>query len=203
MDATPVEGVEVGGERGDERLALSRLHLGDPAEVQCQPTHQLHVEVALAKHPPRRLAHDREGLDREVVEGLAVVEPLLELHRHVGQRVVAQALHLGLEGTDQGHQLGQPPDLLTLAGAQDLREHTHGGPILPVPGRAEPTGALGGESGCVRLTWSLTPHSPAARVTRRHRRRGVTTAPNGTTWRASPRLRPPPTAGDAAGRAYL
>ena len=42
-----------------------------------------------------------------------------------------------------------------------------------------PTGAVS-EKGCVRLTWSLTPHSPAARVTRRHRRPGGSaTVPNG------------------------
>ncbi len=172
VHAPLVERVEVGGQGGHERLALARLHLGDPAEVQRHAAHELDVEVALAQHPPGRLAHHGKGLDQQVVEGLAGVEALPELDRLVGQRVVAQRLHLGLEVADQGHQLGQPPDLLALAGLQDLGEHAHGGSILPGREVARPTPRRCGQWGCVRLTWSLTPHSPAARVAHRHRRHG-------------------------------
>ena len=52
-------------------------------------------------------------------------------------------------------------------------------------------------SGCVRLTWSLTPHSPAARVTRRPRRPGVATGPNGTVLT---RVASSPPAPDSRGR---
>ena len=69
---SPVEGVEVDGQGGDEGLALAGLHLGDPAEVQRHAAHELHVEVALAEDAPRRLADDGEGLDQQVVERLAV-----------------------------------------------------------------------------------------------------------------------------------
>ena len=65
------ERVQVGGQRRDEGLALARLHLGDPAEVQRGAAHDLHVEVALAEHPPAGLAHGREGLGEQVVEGVA------------------------------------------------------------------------------------------------------------------------------------
>ncbi len=68
VHAVAVEGVEVGREGGDERLALAGLHFGDPPEVQGHAPHELHVEVALAQHPPGRLPHDRIGLDEEVVE---------------------------------------------------------------------------------------------------------------------------------------
>ena len=64
VHAPPVERVEVGGQGGDQGLALAGLHLGDPAEVQRHAAHELHVEVALPEHPPGRLAHDGEGLDR-------------------------------------------------------------------------------------------------------------------------------------------
>ena len=121
------EGVEVGRKGRDQRLALSCLHFCDPAEVQGHAPHELHVEVALAEHPPGRLTHDRVGLDEQVVEGLTLVEALPEFHRLLGEGVIAEALHLGLEGTDQRDELGQPSDLLTLAGAQDLREHAHEG----------------------------------------------------------------------------
>ena len=62
------ERVEVRRQRGDERLALAGLHLGDPAEVQRGAAHELHVEVALAEHPAAGLAHGRERLGEEVVE---------------------------------------------------------------------------------------------------------------------------------------
>ena len=65
------EAVEVDGQRRDEGLALARLHLGDPAEVQGGAAHELHVVVALADDPVGRLADDGEGLDQQVVEVLA------------------------------------------------------------------------------------------------------------------------------------
>ena len=99
-----------------------------------------------------------------------LLEALLELDGLVREGVVGERLHLGLEGVDERDELGEAPDLLALARLQDLGEHAHGGPILPVPASGET--ATGGDRGCVRLTWSLTPHSPAARVTRRHRRHG-------------------------------
>ena len=53
------------------------------------------------------------------------------------------------------------------------------------------------ESGCGRLTWSLTPHSPAARVTHRHRRHGgmppAQRRPHGTRRLVSARPRQPGT----------
>ncbi len=140
VHAPAVEPVEVGGQRGDEGLALAGLHLGDPAEVQRHPAHELHVEVALPEDPPARLADDGVGLDEEVVQRLPLVQALAELDRLVGERLVAQRLHVRLEGADERHELGQPPDLLALTGFEDLREHAHGAPILPAPGTAEPYG---------------------------------------------------------------
>ena len=49
VHALALEGVEVGGERGDQRLALAGLHLGDAALVQDHAADQLDVEVALAQ----------------------------------------------------------------------------------------------------------------------------------------------------------
>ncbi len=147
VHAPPVEGVEVGRKCRHQGLALTGLHLGDPPEVQGHAAHQLHVEVALPEHPPGRLAHHGEGLDGEVVERLALVEALTELDRHVAQLVVAQRLHLGLEAVNWLDQLGEAPDLLALAGAQNLGEHTHGSLILPAPDPPQPTGATARRSG--------------------------------------------------------
>ena len=75
---TPVAGerVQVEREARDERLALAGLHLGDVALVQDDAAHHLHVEHALLRFAPARLAHGGVGLEQELVERLAVLEPL-------------------------------------------------------------------------------------------------------------------------------
>ena len=81
MTCTPRAGdrVEVGGERRDEGLALTGLHLGDVAEVEGGATHELHVEVAHAEGALGRLAHGGERLGQQVVERLAVGVALAQL----------------------------------------------------------------------------------------------------------------------------
>ena len=81
VGAVAGEAVEVDRQRGHEGLALAGLHLGDPAEVQGGPADHLHVVVALADDPLGGLPDDGEGLDEQLVELLAVVETLAELHR--------------------------------------------------------------------------------------------------------------------------
>ena len=76
VDALAVERVQVGGQRGDERLAFAGLHLGDPAAVQDDAADQLHVEVPHVQHAAAGLADDRERLGQQIVERLAVGEPL-------------------------------------------------------------------------------------------------------------------------------
>jgi hypothetical protein len=56
------EGVQVGGERRDEGLALAGAHLGDLALMQRDAADQLDVEVAHPERAAGRLAHEREGL---------------------------------------------------------------------------------------------------------------------------------------------
>ena len=68
VHAAARERVEVARQRRDERLALTGLHLRDPAEVQRRAAHDLHVEVALAEHPLAGLADGRERLGEQVVE---------------------------------------------------------------------------------------------------------------------------------------
>ena len=75
----PVEGVQVRGQGRHEGLALARLHLRDHAAVQGDAADELHVEVPHVEHAAARLAHDREGLGEEVVEGLALGQPRPEL----------------------------------------------------------------------------------------------------------------------------
>ena len=84
------ERVEVRRQGRDQGLALTGLHLGDVAEVQRRAAHDLHVEVPLAEGALGRLADGGERLGQQVVEGLAVGEPLPELVGLAAQLVVGQ-----------------------------------------------------------------------------------------------------------------
>ena len=68
VHALAVQRVEIGGQGGDQRLALAGDHLGDVAAVQDHPAHELHVEVPHVEEPPARLAAGRERLGQQVVE---------------------------------------------------------------------------------------------------------------------------------------
>ena len=68
VHALALEGVQVRGQRRDERLALAGLHLGDPALVQHDAADELHVEVPHVQRAAAGLAHDGERLGEEVVE---------------------------------------------------------------------------------------------------------------------------------------
>ncbi len=62
------QGVEVDRHRGDQRLALAGLHLGDHAPVQGARPDDLDVEMALAQHPLRSLPHHCKGLGLDLVK---------------------------------------------------------------------------------------------------------------------------------------
>ncbi len=56
----PLERIEIGGERGDERLAFTRLHLRDLALVKRRAADELHVEMPHVEHAPAGLADHGE-----------------------------------------------------------------------------------------------------------------------------------------------
>src|SRR5580698_7371286 len=73
------QGIQVDRERRDQRLALTSLHLGDPAKVKGHAAHQLDIEVALTEDTPCALANRCEGLDQYVVERRTIVESFPKL----------------------------------------------------------------------------------------------------------------------------
>ena len=91
VDALAFERVEIDRQGGDQRLAFAGLHLGDLALVQDHAAHELDVEMALAERALGRLAHRGEGLDQQVVEGLALGQALAELGGLGAQLLVARA----------------------------------------------------------------------------------------------------------------
>ena len=78
VHAVPRKRVEVGRHGGDEGLAFARAHLGYPALMQGDAAHHLHEEGTHSQHAGCRLPHRGERLGQDVVEGLAVGEPLFE-----------------------------------------------------------------------------------------------------------------------------
>jgi hypothetical protein len=78
VDALAGQRIEVGGQRGDQRLAFAGAHFGDLAVVQDHAADQLHIEVAHAEGALAGLAHDREGLRQERVQRLALGHAFLE-----------------------------------------------------------------------------------------------------------------------------
>jgi len=120
VDALALQRVQVGREGGDERLALTGLHLGDVAEVQGGPTHELDVEVALAEGAAGGLTHRGEGLRQQPVEGLPVGQARAERVRLRTDLGVRQRGEARLEGIDLIGEARELPEDPTLAHAQDL-----------------------------------------------------------------------------------
>ena len=93
VDALAGQRVQVGGQRGHQRLAFTGLHLGDAALMQHDAAHQLDGVGAHAQHAVGGLPHGGKCLRQDVVQRLAVLQTRLELRGlglqlGVGQRLV-------------------------------------------------------------------------------------------------------------------
>ena len=125
MDALTGECVEIAGKRGDEGLALARLHLGDHTVMQSHSADELHVEVAQTERAARGLAHNGESIGQQVVEGLPRCEALAQDPRLILELLGVHGLVLGLETVDGID--GLPITLQVLVGAEgeQLRNESH------------------------------------------------------------------------------
>ena len=95
VHAVAGDGVEVGRQHTGQGLALTGLHLGDIAEVQCRAAHDLHLVVLLVEDSPGRLAGDGERLGQQLVERLTIGVALAELVGLGLELIVGQAFDLG------------------------------------------------------------------------------------------------------------
>src|SRR5205085_11290443 len=85
--------------------------------------HSLSVERPLPEGAPRRLASYREGLDKDVVDLLAIGKALAEDVGLSPELSIGELLNLVLEIVDCGRDRGEATQRLALAGAQDLGQH--------------------------------------------------------------------------------
>ena len=90
MHAARGDRVEVCSKGCNESLALTGLHLGDIAEVQCRATHELHVEVTHAQRTDGRLANCGERLRKQVIQCFTGDVTLTELDRLILQFFVGE-----------------------------------------------------------------------------------------------------------------
>ena len=67
--------VQVGRQRGDQRLAFTGAHLGNLAVMQHHAADQLHIEMAHIEHATCGLTYGRKRLRQQVIERLAGGKP--------------------------------------------------------------------------------------------------------------------------------
>ena len=78
VDAFAGQSVQVGGQGRHQRFAFTGLHLGDVAAVQRDAAGDLHREVLHAQHTPSGLAADGERIGQDIVQRLALGQPLFQ-----------------------------------------------------------------------------------------------------------------------------
>ncbi len=125
VDAVAVEGIQVGGQGGDQGLAFAGDHLGDAAAVQDHAAHQLDVEMPHVQVAAARLAAGGERLGEQVVERFPASPPPAQLLGLGAELLRRQRRHARLELVDLGHDRPHLADL-PLVGAAEQPDQTLG-----------------------------------------------------------------------------
>ena len=103
VNAAPRQRVEIGGQRGDERLALARLHLRYLALMQNDAADELDIVVALPKRALGGFADGGERPRQQRVQALAAGRGSAQVLRLNLQVVVRHALEFGFERVNLIH----------------------------------------------------------------------------------------------------
>ena len=126
MDAPSVQGIQVAGQNGNQRLAFTGLHLGNPALMEHDAADELDRVGAHTQHPVGSLPDGGEGLGQQIVQRLALVKPLLKLGGLAPEGFLAERLVLVLQ---RQNFIYCGLDFLQLplrAGAEQLVKKSHG-----------------------------------------------------------------------------
>ena len=120
MHAAAREGVQIGGQGGDQRLALSGSHLRDLAFVERDAAEQLDIEVAHLERAPAGLAHDRERLGEHRFERFPLVDPAAQGLGPRAKLPVGERGECRFQRVDALDGPVHPTQLPVIAGADDL-----------------------------------------------------------------------------------
>jgi len=93
MHALAGERIQIGRERGDQGLALTRTHFRDLALVQRQSADQLHIEMAHTQRTARGFADGGKGFREQLVEPSTVLQTCTELFSFGFELFVGQGLY--------------------------------------------------------------------------------------------------------------
>ena len=125
VDALAFQCVQICRQRRHKGLTFTGLHLGNTSLVQDDSSDQLNSVVSHAKRSRCALPHDRICLRQDVIQRLAVFQPLLELPCLSAQFLIAQSLHLWPERLDTVHDRIDPLQLILAVGSENLLYYTH------------------------------------------------------------------------------
>ena len=126
MDAPSVQGVQVAGQNGHQSLAFTGFHLGNPALMEHDAADKLHRIGPHAQHPVGSLPDGGKGLGQQIVQRLAVFQPLPKLGGLAPEGFFAERLVLVLQRQNFIHCGLDFFQLPLRAGAEQLVKKSHG-----------------------------------------------------------------------------
>jgi hypothetical protein len=121
MHALTQQRVQVQRQRGHQRLALTRLHLGDAPLMQHDSANQLYIEVPHVQRASRGFTARGERFRQNIVQRLAVLKSFLEFVSLRAELFVGQCLIIGFQRVDFLHD-GHQPLHIALAGVHQFLE---------------------------------------------------------------------------------
>ena len=146
------ECVQVNGQGGGERLALTRAHFGHFAMVQGQTTHHLHVKMTHLHDALAGLSNHRKSLGQHRLQRLTVGHSAFENLGLRLQLLVAEFFKLRLQTIDALHGLAVGLEQTVVAATENFGEEVCGHTYRP---ERTPEGLRSGKRGFGRFfrTW--------------------------------------------------